>query len=254
MNRFALVVFGLLLQAQGLCQAYSASSVFAHNDYARDIPFYTAYDLQVGFIEADVFLADSQLMVAHHKHEIVNHRTLEGLYLKPLRDKIITNSGYVYGSRDKTLTLMIDLKTEAVATLDAVVKAIRKFPELVDCRTLFIMISGNVPSPERWTNYPTFISFDGRPGNQYTRDQWQRIRMISTGFRQHITWDGLGVLPEDAITTMQALAREAHAREKPFRFWATPDSENAWKELMRVKADVIVTDNVAALVKFLRRQ
>ena len=95
-------------------QEYTLSSIFAHNDYVHPIPFYTAYFQQVGFIEADVFLTKNGLMVAHEQKEIEVERTLDELYLKPLSEKIKKQQGFVYADHAKTLTLMIDLKTEGV--------------------------------------------------------------------------------------------------------------------------------------------
>jgi alkaline phosphatase len=248
-----LTTVGLLFIAEAKCQVYNASAVFAHNDYARAVPFYTAYDLKVGFIEADVFLAGSQLAVAHHKHEIRPERTLENLYLEPLKTKIHENKGYVYDDPRRTLTLMIDLKTEGVSTLDAVIDLLENYPDVTGCPTLYIMISGNVPDPEKWRNYPSYITFDGRPGIRYAPWQLKRIRMISTSFSEHVEWDGHGSIPPDALTKMKALMADARAKKKLFRFWGTPDFENAWNEFMRANMDVIVTDDVTSLVEYLHK-
>jgi alkaline phosphatase len=253
MIRLLLIAVGLLFIVEAKCQVYNASAVFAHNDYARAVPFHTAYDLKVGFIEADVFLIDSEILVAHHKHEIKPDKTLETLYLQPLQEKIHKNKGYVYNDPRRTLTLMIDLKTEGVSTLDAVVNELENYPDVIACPTLFIMISGSVPDPEKWRNYPSYITFDGRPGIPYTRSQLKRIRMISTSFNKHVTWDGTGGIPLDALTAMKVLMADAHAKKKLFRFWGTPDFENAWKELMRANIDVIVTDDVTSLLEYLHK-
>lgn len=84
-------------------QDFTSSSVFAHNDYAQPNPFYTAYALRVGYIEADVFLKDDELYVAHQQNEINKDRTLEQLYLNPLRSEINKNNGWAFP--DTTLQL-----------------------------------------------------------------------------------------------------------------------------------------------------
>ena len=233
-------------------QVYTSASIFAHNDYVRPIPFYTAYELQVGFIEADVFLHDGDLLVAHHKHEIEKGKNLEALYLKPLINEIKKNKIFIYANPERTLTLMIDLKTEGMATLDKLVEKLNKYPELISCGALQFMISGNVPDPTRWKNYPTFIHFDGRPGIAYTPEQLKRISMISTNFRAHSQWNGTGTLTESDHKKIMALMDEVHAKGKVIRFWATPDFKNAWQELIHLKIDVIVTDDVAGLSAFLK--
>ena len=250
MIRFWTIIF-LLLAASGKAQVYDESQVFAHNDYVRADPFYTAYNLRVGYIEADVFLDEGEISVAHDKHEIADGKTLEALYLKPLLKQIRKNEGRIYESPDQTLMLMIDLKTEGVVTLNAIVSQLKKYPELLGCSTLHFMISGNVPDPKIWENYPAYIKFDGRPGIPYTEAQLERIAMISTSFGAHAKWNGMGKIPEGERRKILALIDEVHSKGKKIRFWATPDFENAWRELMLLKPDVIVTDDVTALVAFL---
>lgn len=249
---FSLIISAMATTA--MCQAYTSSAIFAHNDYIRDVPFYTAYDLGVGFIEADVFLEDGDLLVAHHKREIEKAKNLEVLYLEPLLKQVKKNEGFVYESQAQRLTLMIDLKTEGVSTLNKIVEQLKKFPELTACRTLQFMISGSVPDPALWKNYPSFIYFDGRPGIAYTPDQLRRVSMISTSFGAHVKWDGKTALAASDSSKIANLIYEAHEKGKPMRFWATPDFNNAWREQMRLKMDVIVTDDVAGLSAFLKKQ
>lgn len=251
MSRLSLIAVVILTMSCASAQDYTTSQVFAHNDYVREDPFYTAYDLGVGYIEADVFLQDGALMVAHHRNEIADGRTLQRLYLEPLSQKIREFEGSVYQDRQQKLTLMIDLKTEGVSTLNAIVALINKYPELTRSPNLQFMISGNVPDPKKWTDYPSYIFFDGRPGIAYSPDQMKRISMISTSFPSHSKWDGHGRISGEDSKKMRKLMDEAHAQGKKFRFWATPDSPEAWKELMSMGMDVIVTDDVAGLVRFL---
>lgn len=247
-----LVVWLPHLAASG--QEYNSSHVFAHNDYVRAVPFFTAYELAVGYIETDVFLRHGKLFVAHHDHEIRPGRTLDSLYLKPLQLQMRKHGGNVYENPAKELTLMIDLKTEGTSTLTAVTEALSQYPEFKDAHTLRIMISGSVPDPALWENYPSYIYFDGRPGISYTPAQWKRIHMISTSFGEHVKWDGRGQLSGEAVKKIRTLMNDAHSAGKKFRFWGTPDSENAWSQFMDLKMDVVLTDDVAALVRFIDRK
>ncbi len=233
-------------------QYYSPANVFAHNDYVRPNPFHTAYNLHVGFIEADVFLRNGQLMVAHHENEIRDGRDLEALYLQPLLREVKENHGYAYPDPADRLTLMIDLKTEGSPTLDALVALLERYPELTSCKNLQFMISGDVPSPDTWEKYPTYIFIDGRPGIPYTTDQLKRVSMISTNFRSHAKWDGHQEISADDRKAIQSLVDDAHRKRKVFRFWASPDFPDAWKKLMELQMDVIVTDNVTELCDFLK--
>ena len=66
---------------------YDAIEVHSHNDYVQANPFYGAYNANTPSIEADVYLVDGELYVAHLKKElvIVPERTLRSMYLEPLK-------------------------------------------------------------------------------------------------------------------------------------------------------------------------
>jgi alkaline phosphatase len=232
---------------------YSSSSVFAHNDYVGEQPFVASYQQRVGYIEADIFLRDGELFVAHNRVDITASRTLEALYLTPLANEIKQNKGLAYPEADKPLTLMIDLKTDGLSTLPVLVSKLEKYPGIISCKNLYITISGSVPGAVEWSNYPAYITFDGRPTTTYTADQLQRIRLISASFKDYSTWNGRGELSPADKNKLSKVLDQAHALGKPFRFWATPDSEEAWTKLMDLKIDVINTDHPREAVAFINK-
>jgi alkaline phosphatase len=250
----SLIIYFLLLPGFVIAQEYSSSSIFSHNDYEQKTPFYNAYDHQIGFIEADVFLENNELLVAHSRSELNPQRTLEVLYLKPLQEKIKLNNGNIYTDPSKTLTLMIDLKTEGISTLKAIVNTVKNYPTLLSCKTLSISISGNVPDRERWKDFPSFIYFDGRPGIDYTLNELQRISFISTSFGSHSSWRGDGSLPEPDRLKLYALRDSVHAKGKKLRFWGAPDVHAAWQTWLDLKIDILGTDKVSELNAFLKEK
>ncbi len=253
MLKFTLsLLFSFVILITSIAQEYTSSSIFAHNDYVHPIPFYTAYYQQVGFIEADVFLQQNELMVAHTKEEIEEGKTLDELYFKPLLQKITKHEGFVYANHTKSLTLMIDLKTDGVATLSELVKQLKKYSKLLSCSTLQIAVSGNVPDRSQWSNYPDFIHFDGRPGIAYTENQLSRISMISTSFKDLAQWNGKGVLTQSEHEKLTTLIDAVHVKGKKIRFWGAPDFVNAWLTWMKLKVDVIGTDDVSGLSDFIK--
>ena len=87
----------------------------AHNDYEQKRPLFDALDHGFGSVEADVFLVKGELLVGHTFLQLQRERTLERLYLDPLRALIKQNGGKVY--RDgPVLWLLIDVKTEEKST------------------------------------------------------------------------------------------------------------------------------------------
>jgi len=46
----------------------------------------------------------------------------------------------------------------------------------------------------------------------------------------------------------------SHQMKKPFRFWATPDTKEAWRMLMDIQTDFINTDKIEALSNYITQQ
>jgi alkaline phosphatase len=105
-----------------------------------------------------------------------------------------------------------------------------------------IVLSGNMPSPANFGNYPNYIYFDGRPNITYQPNELKRIAMISDNLANYTTWNGKGALTAPDSIRLKGLVNAAHAYKKPFRFWATQDSPNTWIQLEKLGADWINTD------------
>lgn len=227
--------------------------VFAHNDYLHNQPFHAAYEAGVDYVEADVFHKRGKLFVAHTAVKITEDRTLTDLYLMPLLDKVAANKGYVYSTHERTLTLMVDLKTEGTQTLLALVDELKRFPSLIACPTLIVAVSGNVPPPGEWHKYPEFIHFDGRPAIKYSADQLARVALISASFKDYSSWNGRGEMSNEDRIRLESAVKAVHAVGRPVRFWAAPDFAVAWKLLINLGVDVLNTDDVEGAMLFMRQ-
>lgn len=239
--------FGLLAQAQ----EYSSTNIHSHNDYASPLPFYEAYANETGVIEADVFLVKNDLLVSHTSEEINPNNTLKSLYLEPLLLKFKALNGKAYKS-DKPLILMIDIKSEADATLKLIVEQLKMYPDLISNKNFKVVISGNRPSPSKWNDYPAFISFDGRIRENYTAQELARVDMISEDLKDHTVWNGKGVLTQTDSEKIQGIIKKVHDQNKKIRFWSTQDNVNTWMTLMNLHVDYIATDNTSALTQFIK--
>lgn len=261
MNKLYLSVCCLLLslvaqgQPKGSSDAspYTASNVFSHNDYLQRVPLYQAYLSGVGFVEADIFLRDGKLLVAHTESEISAGNNLEDMYVKPLAACIRRNKGNAYPDSTRMLTLMIDLKSDGASTLAALVSLLNNYKELTGCRTLRITVSGNMPSADRWAQYPAFINFDGRPGIAYTSEQLQRVPLISDAFARYSKWNGKDKLNDTDMTGIKAVRDEVHAKQRPLRLWGSPDTQVAWSTFMTLGVDIINTDHPQDAVAYVTR-
>lgn len=231
-------------------QEYNSSNIHSHNDYASSLPFFGAYSNEAGVIEADVFLINNELFVAHTSKEIEQHNTLKKLYLETLSFKLKSLTGKVYPD-NKPLTLMIDIKSDADATLKEIVQQLQTFPEIISNKNIKIVISGNRPLPQYWAAYPEFIYFDGRLNENYSPEELSRVEMISEDFQKLAVWNGKGVLTQADLQKINEAIKKGHDQHKKIRFWGTQDNVNTWMTLMNLKVDFIGTDNVVDLAKFI---
>ncbi len=80
-------------------QALGLERAHAHNDYEHDRPLYDALDHRFKSVEADIWLVDGELVVAHDAEDVPQAaeqgRTLRSLYLEPLRLRVKQNRGSV---------------------------------------------------------------------------------------------------------------------------------------------------------------
>src|SRR5437868_5553114 len=68
----------------------------AHNDYEHNRPLFDALDCGFCSVEADIWLVKGELLVGHTPLALKKDRTLEKLYLDPLRTRAKANGGKVY--------------------------------------------------------------------------------------------------------------------------------------------------------------
>jgi alkaline phosphatase len=245
-----ITLFSLQFFLFAQAQEYSSSNIHSHNDYASKLPFYEAYSNEAGVIEADVFIVNNELFVAHTFKEITPQNTLKSQYLDPLSNKLKSLGGKAYPS-NKPLILMIDIKTEAEPTLKLIAQQLKIYPDLISNKNIKVVISGNRPSPTNWKDYPDFIYFDGRLNENYSPEQLSRVEMISEDLKQITIWNGKGVMTQADAEKVQAIIKKVHDQNKKVRFWATQDNVNTWMTLMNLKVDFIGTDNVAELTHFI---
>lgn len=242
----AILLLLLLQSAAAFAQpaSYTPANLHSHNDYEQPVPFEAAYKAGFGSIEADVFLVNNQLLVAHTEKELSPDRTLEKMYLQPLN---------ALGNTVHPMQLMIDIKTDSVQTLNRLVQVLQQYPALIQNPSLHWVISGNRPAVNTFADYPAFISFDGELHKTYPAAAMQRIAMLSGPMYKFTKWNGKGVITAEDKAILQPLIRKAHEQHKPVRFWGAPDVENAWYQLMHLGVDFINTDNISGASGFLER-
>ena len=158
-------LFAASLFVCGQVAAQPPVLIHSHNDYARRVPFYQAYAQQVASIEADVFLHDGKLLVGHDVEDLSSDMTFEALYVEPVVTLFKRNGGRAWKDSDRRLQLMVELKSATEPTLRAVAELLGRWPEVFDPavnpEAVRITVTGRVPEPADFGNYPAYIRFDG---------------------------------------------------------------------------------------------
>ncbi len=226
----------------------AASTVaHAHNDYEHARPFFEAAELGFGSIEADVWLVNDTLFVAHDKKDIRRERTLEKLYLQPLAAWRTTHATPQH--------LLVDMKTGGDATVRALEKALKPywklfFPE--NPQGVRLTVSGEMPSPERFGEFDNLLFFDGRWKTTYSPAALARVGLVSAPFYEiGGLWNGQNPLSDERRQRVKTFVDSLHAMGKPVRFWATPNTTLAYQTLATLGVDFIGTDDLQGLADFL---
>ncbi|MFO0941018.1 MAG: phosphatidylinositol-specific phospholipase C/glycerophosphodiester phosphodiesterase family protein [Pirellulales bacterium] len=233
----------------------------AHNDYEHDRPLLDALEQGFTSIEADVYLTDGELLVAHFQKDVKADRTLEKLYLKPLYERF--QKAAKSDAKDQhPITLLVDIKNQGAATYQVLNAQLQRYAEMLSCErdgkftlgAVTVIISGDRPMAEIRASNPRFVGIDGRLTDLESSDSASLLPLISDNWRNHFKYRGEGQMNDQERSKLTQIVKSAHDKGRRVRFWATPETEDMWSELVRTKVDLIGTDNLIQLSNFMREQ
>jgi glycerophosphoryl diester phosphodiesterase len=253
---FFLVVLSSVLAAS---EPVPLLHAHAHNDYEHARPLFDALERGFCSIEADVYLVGGQLLVAHDRKDVKPERTLAKLYLDPLRERVRRNGGRVF--RDgPTIVLLVDVKSEAGSTYAALHSEFAKHAEMLTTfRTagavegaVTVIISGNRAPQDMLTQSIRYAAMDGRKEDLESNSSSSLVPLVSENWKKIFTWNWEGEMPAGQRTALAEWVSRAHTQGRKVRFWNTPDREDAWRILVEAGVDVLGTDDLDGLSRFLR--
>lgn len=238
--KIIILVASLLICNNLLSQNRYPISIHSHNDYMRTVPFYQAYAQGVYSIEADVFLKDGILLIGHDEEKLSAEDTFEGLYVLPIVNQFLKKG------MKEPLQLMVELKSPAKPTLDAVVSILKKysyvFDNTINDAAVKVVITGNLPEKSKFTSYPDFITFDGDVNEKYTETQLKKVALFSADFKNYSAWNGKGLLLPTEEKALEQVINYAHEHHKPIRFWNAPEGVTVYYTFYNMGVDYINTD------------
>lgn len=239
----------------------------AHNDYEHPHPLLDA--MQEGFasVEADIYLQDGELRVAHDKKDTIKGRTLERLYLDPLfaefrrLQPLFGKGTNVYPWPGHT-QLLVDIKADGAAVYAELKKRLRKYAPMltrfdgkaVQPGAVTIVLSGDRPVAELARDKDRFLFLDGRASDPTEFQMPEIAPLTSDSFTPDFMWSGRDPMPPAMRERFAKRVQAAHARGQKIRFWGVPDNATAWEEMILADVDYVNTDHLPELAGFLRKR
>ncbi len=233
----------------------------AHNDYHHEKPLHDALARGFTSVEADIFLVDGALHVGHDRSELRPERTLQSLYLDPLRELVRKHDGQVFAEEGQ-FGLLIDIKSQGAATYEALDAVLSDYADLftrvengkVTPGPIQAVVSGNRDRKVIDTDETRYVGVDGRLSDLGSSDAADLLPWISDRWGAHFRWDGTGEMPAAEREKLREIVEQAHTEGRAVRFWATPETREMWEVLAEVKVDMINTDDLDGLRDFLLKR
>ena len=247
----------LFLSVLPLSAAEPLIHAHAHNDYEHKRPLLDALDHGFCSVEADIFLVTNQLLVAHNISQIKPERTIQSLYLDPLRLRVKQNGGRVYPNGPE-FSLLIDLKTEWRATYPVLRLVLIQYSDMLttsqgdstQTNAIRVIITGDRSKEMFAGETIRYASFDGDLPDLDSSDSPAVVPWVSSSWTRTFRWRGTGPMPPAEVLKLRNMVDRAHKAGRLLRFWGAPDQEDFWREMSIHGVDLINTDNLAGLQKF----
>ena len=259
--------------------------IHSHNDYWRNLPFYTALSVGCVSIEADVWLYNSTLYVGHEPSALTPARTFASLYINPILDVLQrqnppsafistkTTNGVFDGYSTQTLYLFVDVKTPGVEAWPYVVSALEPLrtagylsrvesssSATVTYGPVTVIGTGNTPLGLVQPVAPRDYFYDAPI--PILNSSFSNITSIvspiaSTDFAASFgtVQNASGSFNETQLALLRAQIAVAHGKGIKVRYWGQPAwpisvRNGVWKQLWDEGADLINADDVRAAAGF----
>jgi len=233
----------------------------AHNDYEHAHPLTDALNCGFCSVEADIYLANGELLVAHNRSEVKPGRTLQALYLEPLRQRVKANGGHVYpGSAE--FTLLVDLKTDWQTSYPVLRAVLQEYADVLtrfragmkETNAVTVILTGDRSKEMFAGESVRWAALDGALTDLNGGEPASLVPWISSNWRSTFKWNGLGSMPTFERDKLKQIVTKAHQAGRRVRFWGSPDQSVFWREMLDADVDLINTDDLVGLEEFLNKR
>lgn len=252
---FILTAISLSAQVTPLPKAHS------HNDYFRNCPLKDA--LRHGFtsVEADVLYIYGKLLVGHDMPDKFYPRLkpLNRQYLKPLWRRWKRCDKEIYKGYEGDFYLWIDIKIYPNQTYRELRDLLYPFREMLNYYEngkfhkgkVTVILSGDRPFEALQNDSLQLMTLDGRPSDLAKNYPSHLMPFISEHAGKVAEVEDYSQVDEAAFLKISNFIKATHDQGKKARLWATPEDENLWIKLLEMDIDLINTDKLSKLQRFL---
>ncbi|MEO6232108.1 MAG: phosphatidylinositol-specific phospholipase C/glycerophosphodiester phosphodiesterase family protein [Ferruginibacter sp.] len=248
----------IYLGGQAKSQSYILPNAYAHNDYWHKRPLFDALDNGFTYVEADVYLRRGKLIVAHILPFLSKNRTLEDTYLKPLA-ACVADTSRNDAAGTHPLTLMIDIKSGGNETYTALKVLLSKYQHMLSAYKdgkfiagrVTIVITGHKPAILNTDSSDRFVFMDENLKKADLDSTANMYRVASCKYSSLLKWKGKGTIRQQDLSRLKYYVAEAHKNGRKVRLWGSPERKMVWAELLKCNVDLINTNRLVSLRKFL---
>ncbi|KAF7587287.1 hypothetical protein BBP40_007480 [Aspergillus hancockii] len=258
--------------------------IHSHNDYWRDVPFFTGISKGCISTEADVWLYDGTLYVGHDESSLTEERTFESLYINPMLDVLQrqnpksrfvtspTKNGVFDTTTSQTLYFFVDVKTTGPETFKAVIAALEPLRQegylttLKDNKTvttgpITVIGTGNTPLDMVGLVADRDYFFDAHLDSLEKNTEITSLisPIASTSFQATIGsvihGDDDSILSDEQLDIIRSQISLAKERGIGARYWETPyypiRTRNAvWRTLLQEGVALLNADDLDAVADY----
>jgi hypothetical protein len=244
------------------CSQSPTLPAYSHNDYENSRPLHQALALGYRGVEVDLVLQKGELRAAHSGSESKGGRTLETMYLRPLR-AILHQCGRVLNPTI-SLLLNLELKGRSRPAYDSLLAMLARYSDLFEERSpqgiaaVEIVLVGWSPAA-----HEARTAIERRLGSQYKITTLssiaapglpESVRLVSLDYGKTIGWSGRGPVPQRAGTWLSRV-RAVKGRSPRYlaRAYNAPPSAAVYRLLLDGGIDLIGTEDLRATQRVIRQ-
>lgn len=232
----------------------------AHNDYMHKRPLWDALDAGFASVEADIYVVDENLHVAHDRKDITAEGTLDAMYLRPLWERFRRSK--CIQPNLLTFQLLVDIKADAAGALKILDRTLKPYEEMLSHSSrgnysqgaVEIVLSGDRPTQILKGRSTRNVFLDARMVDISSAPVGLFV-MLSESWLPNIPWYGRGMITKKHRQWLSDYVAKADDLGIKSRFWGIPDTPSAWRLLDAAGVSWIGTDQLTICSEwFMKRE